>query len=181
MELSTDHHELEDRRSAGVWQLRGAEASEQSPFSALLLAELANEAGVADGVFNVVPGFGPTAGAALGLHMDVDKIAFTGSGEVGRAFLRYAADSNAKSVSLELGGKSPQIVLADVADLGAAASAIAWGVFYNAGQTCHAGTRLIVDRAVEHDLLEAVCEIGKTLWPDDPFDPSTPRPRSARW
>ena len=147
--------------------------AEQSPLSALLLAELANEAGVPDGVFNVVPGFGPTAGAALGLHMDVDKIAFTGSGEVGRAFLRYAADSNAKSVSLELGGKSPQIVLADVADLAAAASAVAWGVFYNSGQTCHAGTRLIVDRAVERDLLDAVCEIGRTLWPADPFDPST--------
>ncbi len=147
--------------------------AEQSPLSALLLAELASEAGVPDGVFNVVPGFGPTAGAALGRHLDVDKLAFTGSGEVGRYFLRYAAESNAKAVSLELGGKSPQIVLADVADLDAAAVAIAWGVFYNSGQTCHAGTRLIVDRRVEHDLLAAVCEHGKTIWPGDPFDPAS--------
>ena len=146
--------------------------AEQSPLSALLLAELATEAGLPDGVLNVVPGFGPTAGAALGRHPDVDKIAFTGSGIVGRHFLRYAAESNAKAVSLELGGKSPQIVLADVADLDAAASAVAWGVFYNAGQTCHAGTRLIVDRRIEDDLLERVLEIGRTLWPRDPFDPT---------
>jgi acyl-CoA reductase-like NAD-dependent aldehyde dehydrogenase len=146
--------------------------AEQSPLSALLLAELASEAGVPDGVFNVVTGFGPTAGAALGRHMDVDKLAFTGSGEVGRHFLRYAADSNAKSVSLELGGKSPHIVLGDVADLDAAASAIAWGVFYNAGQTCHAGTRVVVERAIEHELMDAVCAVGATLFPKDPFDPS---------
>ncbi|HEY4333906.1 MAG TPA: aldehyde dehydrogenase [Ilumatobacteraceae bacterium] len=147
--------------------------AEQSPLSALLLAELASEAGLPDGVLNVVPGFGPTAGAALGRHMDVDKIAFTGSGEVGRFFMRYAADSNAKAVSLELGGKSPQVVLADVTDIEAAASAVAWGVFYNAGQTCHAGTRVIVDRAIEAELLDAVCAIGKTLWPTDPFDPQS--------
>jgi acyl-CoA reductase-like NAD-dependent aldehyde dehydrogenase len=103
--------------------------------------------------------------------MDVDKVAFTGSGEVGRHFLRYAADSNAKAVSLELGGKSPQIVLGDVADVAAAASAIAWGVFYNAGQTCHAGTRLIVDKRVEDELLAAVCDVGRSIWPTDPFDP----------
>ncbi len=146
--------------------------AEQSPLSALLLAELASRAGLPDGVLNVVPGYGPTAGAALGRHNDVDKIAFTGSGEVGRYFLRYAAESNAKSVSLELGGKSPQVVLADVADLDSAASAIAWGVFYNSGQTCHAGTRVVVDRSIERELMERVCEIGKTLWPKDPFDPT---------
>ena len=146
--------------------------AEQSPLSALLLAELAAEAGVPDGVLNVVPGFGPTAGAALGRHMDVDKLAFTGSGEVGRYFLQYAAESNAKSVSLELGGKSPQLVLADVRDIEAAASAIAWGVFYNSGQTCHAGTRLVVERHLEQDVLAAVCEIGRALFPKDPLDPS---------
>ncbi len=146
--------------------------AEQSPLSALLLAELASQAGIPDGVLNVVPGFGPTAGAALGLHMDVDKLAFTGSGEVGRYFMHYAAESNAKSVSLELGGKSPQVVLADVGDLEAAASAVAWGVFYNAGQTCHAGTRLIVDHRIQDDLLDAVCEVAKTLWPSDPYDPA---------
>ena len=146
--------------------------AEQSPLSALLLAELACEAGLPDGVLNVVPGFGPTAGAALGRHMGVDKLAFTGSGEVGRYFLQYSAESNAKAVSLELGGKSPHVVLADVADVEAAASAIAWGVFYNSGQTCHAGTRVVVDRSIEHDLLQAVCEVGQTLRPKDPFDPA---------
>ncbi len=146
--------------------------AEQSPLSALLMAELASEAGLPDGVLNVIPGFGPTAGGALGRHMDVDKLTFTGSGEVGRYFLKYAAESNAKSVSLELGGKSPHVVFSDVADIEAAASAIAWGVFYNAGQTCHAGTRVIVDRSIEGALMEAVCEVGKTLFPKDPLDPS---------
>ncbi|MDQ3429183.1 MAG: aldehyde dehydrogenase family protein, partial [Actinomycetota bacterium] len=127
--------------------------AEQSPLSALILARLAAEAGVPDGVFNVVPGYGPTAGAALGHHPGVDKLTFTGSTEVGKAFLGYAGESNMKSVSLECGGKSPQVVLADVPDLKEAASSIAWGIFYNAGQTCHAGSRLIVDRAIKDDLL----------------------------
>ena len=120
--------------------------AEQSPLSALALAELATEAGLPDGVLNVVPGFGPEAGEALGRHPGVDKIAFTGSVEVGRRFQVYAGESNGKQVSLELGGKSPQVVLADAPDLDAAASAIAWGIFYNAGQTCHAGSRLVVER-----------------------------------
>ena len=147
--------------------------AEQSPLSALLLAELASQAGLPDGVLNVVPGFGPTAGAALGRHPDVDKITFTGSGEVGRYFLGYAAESNGKSVSLELGGKSPQVVLADAPDLQAAAEAVAWGIFYNAGQTCHAGSRVIVARSVQDELLDRVCAVGRSLWPADPFDPGT--------
>ena len=118
--------------------------AEQSPLSALALAELAAEAGIPDGVLNVVPGFGEEAGQALGRHPDVDKIAFTGSVEVGRLFQRYAGESNGKAVSLELGGKSPQVVLADAADLPTAAEAIGWGIFYNAGQTCHAGSRVVV-------------------------------------
>ena len=118
--------------------------AEQSPLSALALAELAAEAGVPDGVLNVIPGFGEEAGQALGRHPGVDKIAFTGSVAVGRMFLRYAGESNGKAVSLELGGKSPQIVLGDAADLDAAAQAIGWGIFYNAGQTCHAGSRVVV-------------------------------------
>ncbi len=113
--------------------------AEQSPLSALALAELAAEAGIPDGVLNVVPGFGEEAGEALGRHVDVDKIAFTGSVPVGRLFQRYAGESNGKQVSLELGGKSPQVVLADAADLQTVAEAIGWGIFYNAGQTCHAG------------------------------------------
>ena len=103
--------------------------AEQSPLSALALAELAAEAGIPDGVLNVVPGFGEEAGQALGRHPDVDKVAFTGSVEVGRLFQRYAGESNGKQVSLELGGKSPQVVLADAADLQAVAEAIGWGIF----------------------------------------------------
>lgn len=114
--------------------------AEQSPLSALLFAELAVQAGVPAGVFNVVNGFGPSCGGTLGKHMDVNKLAFTGSTEVGKYFLKYSAESNAKAVSLELGGKTPHVVLSDCPDVDAAASAIAWGVFYNAGQTCHAGT-----------------------------------------
>lgn len=147
--------------------------AEQSPLSALYFAELGSQAGLPDGVLNVVPGFGPTAGAALGRHMDVDKLAFTGSTEVGRYFLTYAAESNGKSVSLELGGKTPQIVLSDCADLDAAASSIAWGVFYNSGQTCHAGTRLVVEKAVEDELLEKITNVGKSIQPGDPYDPTT--------
>nr|WP_277349834.1 aldehyde dehydrogenase [Planosporangium thailandense] len=147
--------------------------AEQSSLSALLLAELASEAGLPDGVLNVVPGLGPVAGAALGLHPDVDKIAFTGSVEVGRAFLDYAARSNGKQIALELGGKSPQVVLADAPDLTAAASAVAWGIFYNAGQTCNAGSRLLVDRRVADDLLTEVVKVATSIQVGDPLDPDT--------
>jgi acyl-CoA reductase-like NAD-dependent aldehyde dehydrogenase len=147
--------------------------AEQSPLSALALAELASEAGLPDGVLNVVPGFGPTAGAALGRHLDVDKIAFTGSGEVGAMFLRYAADSNLKAVSLECGGKSPQLVLADTPDLAAAAAAIGSGIFYNAGQTCNAGSRVVVDRAVADELLDLLITEAADWSPGDPLDPAT--------
>ena len=147
--------------------------AEQTSLSALMLAELAAEAGIPDGVFNVVPGMGEQAGQALGRHGDVDKIGFTGSGEVGKLFLRYAGESNMKSVSLECGGKSPQIVLADCKDLAAAASAIAWGIWYNAGQTCNAGSRLIVDRRVRDELVHEVAKVAATLQPGDPLDPAT--------
>ncbi len=146
--------------------------AEQSPLYALLLAELASEAGVPDGVINVVTGFGPTAGAALGRHMDVDKITFTGSTEVGKLFLTYAGESNMKQVGLECGGKSPHIVFADAPDLAAAAEAIAWGVFYNAGETCNAGTRLLVDRRVKDDLLAEVEKVARTFNQADPLDPA---------
>lgn len=144
--------------------------AEQSPLSALVLARLAAEAGVPDGVFNVVPGYGPTAGAALGRHPGVDKLAFTGSTEVGKAFLGYAGESNMKSVSLECGGKSPQLVLSDAPDLGEAAASIASGIFYNAGQTCHAGSRLIVDRTIKDELLHEVSRIADGMRPRDPLD-----------
>lgn len=147
--------------------------AEQSSLSALLLARLAVEAGVPDGVFNVVPGLGEEAGQALGRHGGVDKIAFTGSGEVGKLFLRYAGESNGKQVQLEAGGKSPQLVLADTTNLAAAADAIAWGICYNAGQTCNAGSRLLSDRAIKDDLLSRVVDVVRGFTVGDPLDPAT--------
>jgi acyl-CoA reductase-like NAD-dependent aldehyde dehydrogenase len=147
--------------------------AEQSPLSALALAELAAEAGIPDGVLNVVPGFGEEAGQALGRHPDVDKLAFTGSVPVGRLFQRYAGESNGKSVSLELGGKSPQIVLGDAADLQTAAEAIGWGIFYNAGQTCHAGSRVVVERSVRDELVERLQAVAGTFVPADPLADDT--------
>ena len=122
--------------------------AEQTPLSAIRLGMIAAEAGLPAGVLNVVPGFGETAGQALGRHMDVDVIGFTGSGEVGKLFLRYAGESNMKQVWLECGGKSPNVVLADAPDLDSAAQQIAEGIFGNSGQVCNAGSRLIVDRSI---------------------------------
>jgi acyl-CoA reductase-like NAD-dependent aldehyde dehydrogenase len=147
--------------------------AEQSPLSALALAELAAEAGIPDGVLNVVPGYGEEAGQALGRHPEVDRLAFTGSVAVGRLFQRYAGDSNGKSVSLELGGKSPQIVLGDAADLGATAAAIGWGIFYNAGQTCHAGSRVVVERSVHDELVARLQEVAGSFVPADPLRDDT--------
>lgn len=147
--------------------------AEQSPLTALLLARLATEAGLPDGVLNVVTGLGESAGQALGRHADVDKIAFTGSEEVGKLFQTYAGESNGKVVAVEAGGKSPHLVLPDVPDLDAAASAIAWGVFYNAGQTCHAGTRLVVHESVREELLDRVAALAGTFVLGDPLDPTT--------
>lgn len=147
--------------------------AEQSPLTALALGELAAEAGVPDGVLNVVPGFGPTAGAALGLHPDVDKIAFTGSTEIGKKFLQYSGESNMKQVSLECGGKSPQVVMGDPPDLDSVASGVASGIFYNAGQTCHAGSRLVVHREVKDELLDRISEHAAKMMPGDPLEPDT--------
>jgi acyl-CoA reductase-like NAD-dependent aldehyde dehydrogenase len=146
--------------------------AEQSPLSGIRLAELALEAGVPPGVFNVVPGFGEEAGKALALHPDVDLIAFTGSTEVGRLMLRYAAESNLKRVALELGGKTPQVVFAD-ADLAEAANGIAWGIYYNSGQTCHAGSRLIVHDSVKDELLAAIGKVAATITLGHPLEPTT--------
>ena len=145
----------------------------QSPLSALRLAELASEAGLPDGVLNVVTGPGAVIGDALARHPGVDKIAFTGSTEVGKSLLRAVGDSDVKAISLELGGKSPQVVLADVGDLEAAATTIGWGIFYNSGQTCNAGSRLIVHRSVRAELVERVAALGATLAPGEPLDPKT--------
>ena len=122
-------------------------------------------------MLNVVPGFGETAGAALVAHPDVDKIAFTGSTEVGRRIMREAA-ATLKKVSLELGGKSPNIVLAD-ADLEAAARGAFAGIFYNMGQCCTAGSRLLVANPVKQELLERIVERARKLAPGDPLDPKT--------
>jgi acyl-CoA reductase-like NAD-dependent aldehyde dehydrogenase len=146
--------------------------AEQSPLSGIRLGELACEAGVPPGVFNVVPGFGEEAGKALALHPDVDLITFTGSTEVGRLMLRYAADSNLKRVALECGGKTPQVVFAD-AQLEAAAYGIAWGIYYNSGETCHAGSRLIVHESVREALLEAIRRVTATITLGHPLEPTT--------
>ena len=146
--------------------------AEQSPFSALRLGELALQAGIPPGVLNVLPGFGEEAGKALALHPDVDMVTFTGSTEVGKLMLRYAGESNLKRVALELGGKSPQIVLAD-ADLAAAASDVAWGIFYNQGETCNAGSRLICEAGVKDELLAEVKRVAATITLGHPLDAST--------
>jgi acyl-CoA reductase-like NAD-dependent aldehyde dehydrogenase len=145
--------------------------AEQTPLSALELAAIAAEAGVPAGVINVVPGFGETAGAALVAHPDVDKIAFTGSTAVGRMIMRSAAES-LKKVSLELGGKSPNIVLDD-ADLDAAARGAFAGIFYNTGQCCTAGSRLLVHESVKDELLGRMLDRAAKMRPGDPLDPKT--------
>ncbi|MDX3381836.1 aldehyde dehydrogenase [Streptomyces niveiscabiei] len=147
--------------------------SESAPLSALLLGRLALEAGLPPGVLNVVTGDGPRAGRALGLHPDVDVLAFTGSTAVGRHFLRYAADSNLKRVWLELGGKSPNIVLPDAPDLDRAAATAAWGIFFNQGEMCTAPSRLLVHASVAERVVEAVVRRARELRVGDPLDPAT--------
>ncbi len=147
--------------------------AEQSPLSALRVAELAIEAGMPEGVFNVVPGYGPTAGKALGMHMDVDKLGFTGSTEVGRYFLSYSGQSNMKRVSLECGGKSPNIIFADAPDLDHAAKMAANGMFGNSGQVCDAPSRLLVQKSIKEEFLEKVVNYSKPWMPNDPFNPDT--------
>ncbi|ADG09319.1 aldehyde dehydrogenase [Caulobacter segnis] len=147
--------------------------AEESPLTALKLGALALEAGLPAGVLNVVPGFGAVTGEALALSMDVDMIAFTGSGPVGRKLMEYSARSNLKRISLELGGKSPQIVFADCPDLEAAAQAAAWGVFYNQGEVCTAASRLLVEASIKEAFVERVAEVAKGMKVGDPLDPST--------
>jgi acyl-CoA reductase-like NAD-dependent aldehyde dehydrogenase len=147
--------------------------SEKSPLTALKVAELAIEAGIPPGVFNVVPGYGHTAGKALALHMDVDGVAFTGSTATGRMVMQYAGQSNLKRVSLECGGKSPNIVLADYPDLDRAATAAAFAIFFNQGEMCSAGSRLLLQEGIKDAVLEKVQAIGRTLQPGDPLDPAT--------
>ena len=147
--------------------------AEQSPLSSLRLAALALEAGIPEGVLQVVPGFGEEAGRALALHGDVDAISFTGSGEVGKLILQYAGQSNMKHVSLECGGKSPNIVFADVKDLDEAAEQAAWGVFFNQGEVCSAGSRLLAHESVREELVERVEGVARTMRVGNPLDPET--------
>jgi gamma-glutamyl-gamma-aminobutyraldehyde dehydrogenase len=147
--------------------------AEQSPFSALRLAELAMEAGLPAGVLNVVPGLGETAGQALGRHMDVDCLAFTGSTVVGKMFMQYAGQSNMKQVWLETGGKSPNLVFADCRDLDAAADMAAFGIFFNQGEVCSANSRLLVQRSVKDALVEKLVQRAAAMQPGDPLDPAS--------
>jgi len=147
--------------------------AENSSLSALKMAELAVSAGLPAGVFNVVPGLGAEAGQALARHMEVAKIAFTGSGPTGRKMMQYAAESNMKQVSLELGGKSPQVILNDCSDLAAAASTIGWAIYYNAGQTCNAGSRIIVEKGIKEELFAHLHTFLESFKVGNQFDPST--------
>src|SRR5262245_45283835 len=127
--------------------------AEQTPLTALRVAQLSQEAGIPDGVINVVPGFGPTAGAAISNHMNVDKVAFTGEYTTGQIIMEAAAKSNLKRVTLELGGKSPNVVFAD-ANLDAAVEGAYFGLFFNQGQCCCAGSRLFVEEKVHDEFVE---------------------------
>ena len=145
--------------------------AEQTPLSALRLGELIIEAGFPEGVVNIVPGYGETAGAALAAHDDVDKVAFTGSTEVGKLIVQAAA-RNLKKVSLELGGKSPNIVLKDM-DLEAAIQGASFAIFSNHGQCCSAGSRLYVEKGVFDRVVEGVAEQARKIKVGPGFDPST--------
>src|SRR5271154_3921237 len=148
--------------------------AEQSPLSALLLAELFIKAGGPPGVFNVVNGLGEQAGAALALHMDVAKIAFTGSTEIGKQMLVYAGQSNMKRVALECGGKTPQIFLRDLPDLDAAVTYAINGIYGNMGEVCNAGSRLLIDKPIAKQFIERFIEKGKDAYrAGDPLNPAT--------
>jgi 4-(gamma-glutamylamino)butanal dehydrogenase len=145
--------------------------AEQSPLTALRFAELAAEAGLPDGVLNVVTGFGETAGRAIGLHPDIDCVAFTGSTQVGKHFLSYSAQSNMKQVWLECGGKSPNLIFADCADLDAAAAKAAFGAFFNQGQVCSANSRLLVEGRIKDRLMDSLLKVVANIRPGDPLNP----------
>ncbi|PSJ46497.1 aldehyde dehydrogenase PuuC [Zobellella endophytica] len=147
--------------------------SEKSPLTAIRLAALAREAGLPDGVLNVLPGFGHEAGKALALHQDVDCLTFTGSTGVGRLLMEYAGRSNMKRVWLEAGGKSANLVFADCPDLAKAARASAAGIFYNQGQVCIAGTRLLVEASIKDAFLAELKKAAEAFKPMDPLDPDS--------
>lgn len=164
-----------------VWKLAPALAcgcsvvlkpSEMTPLTALKLAEYCTEAGVPEGVVNVVTGYGPTAGEALAYHMDVDKISFTGSINTARSLLKASAESNLKRISLELGGKSPNIIFPDC-DMEAAAKAAFWGIFANKGEICSAGSRLLLHSDIHDRFLEELVSRARKMKVGDPLDRAT--------
>lgn len=147
--------------------------SEKSPLSALRLAHLAKEAGIPDGVFQVLPGYGHTVGKALALSMQVDGLAFTGSTGVGKQLMQYAGQSNLKRVFLECGGKSPNIVFADCQHLDAVAQSAAEAIFHNQGEVCIAGSRLLVENSIRKDFVARVVKAAEHMQPGDPLDPAS--------
>jgi len=147
--------------------------AEQSPFSALRLGELALEAGIPEGVLNVVPGLGEQAGKALGLHPDVDGLAFTGSTEVGKYFMQYSGQSNLKQIWLECGGKSANLIFADCQDLDLAAEKAAFGIFFNQGEVCSANSRLLVEGKIHDEFIERLIGKAKQWQPGDPLNPQS--------
>lgn len=147
--------------------------SEKSPLTALRLAELATEAGVPDGVFNVIPGFGDTTGKALALHNDVDCIAFTGSTAVGKKIIEYAGQSNMKQTFMECGGKSPNLIFADCSDIDKVGAACANAIFYNQGEVCTAASRLIVEESIKDQIVAKIVEASQRMFPGDPLEESS--------
>ncbi|NBW99368.1 aldehyde dehydrogenase family protein, partial [bacterium] len=146
--------------------------AEQTPLTALRLGELLIEAGLPPGVLNIVTGFGPTAGAALAQHMDVDKVAFTGSTQIGKLVMKMASETNLKRVSLELGGKAPNIVFAD-SDLDAAVNGAMRGIFFNQGEVCCAGSRLFIEQKVHDEFLAKLKAKAEKMVVGNPLDPKT--------
>jgi aldehyde dehydrogenase (NAD+) len=146
--------------------------AEQTPLSALRVGELAMEAGVPEGVINLLPGYGETAGAAVAEHMDIDKVAFTGSTEVGKLIMQAAGRTNLKRVTLELGGKSPNIIFSD-SDLDQAVEGSHFALFFNQGQCCCAGSRLFVEQKVHDEFVDRMLKKVKKTRVGDPFDPKT--------
>jgi len=165
-----------------IWKLAPALAAgntvvlkpaEQSPLSSLRLAELALEAGLPEGTLNVVTGQGEITGAAVGLHKDIDVLTFTGSTQVGKYFMKYAGESNMKQVWLECGGKSPNLVFADTANLEEAAEFAARAIFFNQGEVCSANSRLLVERSISEQFTELVIAQAKKITLGNPLDPAT--------
>ncbi len=166
----------------GSWKIAPALAAgnsvvlkpaEVASLSLLRLAEICAEAGLPHGVLNVITGKGSVVGEALGLHMDVDVLAFTGSGMVGRKLLEYSARSNLKRCYLELGGKSPNIIFADAPDLDVAAKTSAYGIFRNSGQVCVAGSRLLVEEKIHDEFVAKVANFAAKMKVGDPLDLTT--------